>query len=243
MVKEVGNKQSKQSVGKIKKDDKSLLKLYGANGKIVRDVRFPVDQLPKSVSGRLLAQYVRVYLSHQKPATASTKERGDVRGSTRKIYRQKGTGRARHGDIKAPIFLGGGVVHGPRPYKRTLKINKKQKRLALFGALKMLINESKVSVIKTSFLTGKTREYESLLTSIMPNDVMKALVIYGDKDREILLKCSGNSNLSDVIYAKVCNAYVLMKAHTVLFTENGLDEFISHYFNAGHNKTEDKKKS
>src|SRR3989344_1873864 len=96
--------------------------------------------LPKEIFGqevntKLLAQAMRVYMTNLKKFTASTKTRGEVRGSTAKIYRQKGTGRARHGAITAPIFVGGGIVFGPKPRKVVLDLPKKMKKAALLAAL------------------------------------------------------------------------------------------------------------
>ena len=90
-------------------------------------------------------QYVHIYLTNQRQGTVSTKTRSEVRGSTRKIYRQKGTGRARHGAKKAPIFVGGGITFGPKPRIFALSMNKKQKKLALVSALSYALKEKKIS--------------------------------------------------------------------------------------------------
>src|SRR3989338_9847754 len=104
----------------------------------------PKEIFAVEASPRLLAQYVRVYLANRRQGTASAKTRAEVKGSTRKIYKQKGTGKARHGDIKAPIFIGGGVVGGPIPRDFSLKFNKKQKRKVLFYALTLKLKQKDI---------------------------------------------------------------------------------------------------
>ena len=117
---------------KVKKTVKAGLTIpvYGLDGKEKGAAELPKEIFTVEASPKLLAQYVRVYLVNRRQGTASTKTRGEVSGSTRKIYKQKGTGKARHGDIKAPIFTGGGVVGGPKPQDYSLKLNKKQTKKA-----------------------------------------------------------------------------------------------------------------
>lgn len=115
--------------------------LYTSKGKSQTD-------LPKAVDGKinlpLLAQALRVYTDRKHPGLAKTKTRGQVVASTRKIYRQKGTGGARHGSISAPIFVGGGVAHGPKGVKRVLSLPQILKRKALAGAIALKAKEGKV---------------------------------------------------------------------------------------------------
>lgn len=127
--------------------------------------------LPKEIFGvkenkALMAQAVRVYLANQRQGTASTKTRGEVRGSTRKIYRQKGTGRARHGAITAPIFVGGGIVFGPTPRNFSLKLSKAMRRKALFCALASKLRDEKILVVDPASATGKTKEIYSTFKAL-----------------------------------------------------------------------------
>src|SRR3972149_4980450 len=89
--------------------------VVGLDGKSAGSITLPQALNNAKINRQLMAQAVRVYLANQRVGNASTKTRGEVEGSTRKIYKQKGTGRARHGAIRAPIFVGGGVVFGPQP--------------------------------------------------------------------------------------------------------------------------------
>src|SRR3989344_7204583 len=120
---------------KAKKSGSLTVPVYEISGKEKGSLSLPKEAFSVDVNKALLAQAVRVYQSNQRQGTASTKTRGEVVGSTRKIYRQKGTGRARHGDIKAPIFVGGGVAHGPKSANYRKSISQKMRRIALLGAL------------------------------------------------------------------------------------------------------------
>ena len=102
--------------------------VYDTRGKVVEKMHLPKDIFGVDVNQQLIAQAVRVYLANKRQGTVSTKTRGEVTGSTRKIYRQKGTGRARHGSIRAPIFVHGGLVFGPKPRDYSMKFPKKMRK-------------------------------------------------------------------------------------------------------------------
>src|SRR3989344_1755133 len=108
-------KSSAPKTQKVKKTSGLSADVYNTAGKNVSKVNLPKTNFGAKINDGLMAQAVRVYLANQRMGTASTKTRSEVKGSTRKIWRQKGTGRARHGSKKAPIFVGGGVAFGPRP--------------------------------------------------------------------------------------------------------------------------------
>src|SRR6185437_7247197 len=109
--------------------------VVGIDGKVTGKIALPGEIFGEKLNKALLAQAVRVYLANQRQGNASTKTRGEVDGSTRKIYRQKGTGRARHGSVRAPIFVHGGIAHGPKPRDFSLTMPQKMKQKALFSAL------------------------------------------------------------------------------------------------------------
>jgi large subunit ribosomal protein L4 len=120
-------------------------------------IDFPKEMFESIENKPLLAQAVRVYLANQRQGNASTKTRGEVHGTTKKVYKQKGTGRARHGAKKAPIFVGGGIAGGPKPRDYSLKLNKQQKKIALICALTLKRNEKKLFVLENG--TKDTRFY------------------------------------------------------------------------------------
>src|SRR3989338_4919632 len=139
--------RTKKAIKTVKKTETKkssaglTIPVYDLNGKEKGTVELAKEIFAVEASPKLLAQYVRVYLANRRQGTASTKTRGEITGSTRKIYKQKGTGRDRHGDIKAPIFVGGGTVGGPKPRDYSLKFNKKQTKKALFYSLSLKFKE------------------------------------------------------------------------------------------------------
>src|SRR3989338_2201054 len=110
-------------------------------------ISLPASIFSVTASEQLIAQSVRVYQANQRQGGAKVKTRGDVAGSRRKIWRQKGTGRARHGDRYAPIFVGGGIAHGPVPRDFSLSMSKKMRRKALSAVLTNFLHEDKIIVI------------------------------------------------------------------------------------------------
>lgn len=133
--------------------------VVGIDGKPAGKMVLPKELFAANINKPLMAQAVRVYLANQRQGTASTKTRGEVEGSTRKIYRQKGTGRARHGAIRAPIFVGGGIVFGPKPRDYHLDLPKKMKRAALASALTskrtdVIIVDGFSDIKKTKLMAG-----------------------------------------------------------------------------------------
>ncbi len=148
------------------------INLYSAKG-----IKKQKTNLPRSYQEKenlaLLAQAIRVYESKKHPGLSKTKGRGEVSVSTRKIWRQKGTGRARHGARSAPIFVGGGVAHGPKGAKRKLGLPKKMRQKALKVALSIKAREGKIIFIDNTSVLKKTKEAATLLKKI------------GEKEEEI----------------------------------------------------------
>lgn len=169
------------------------------------------------VSDSLLAQAVYVYQSNSHQDTSKVKTRGEIRASKRKIYKQKGTGRARHGALSAPIFVGGGIAHGPtgiRPNRK--KLNLKMKRKALVGALSLLQKKKALSLFTPP--TGK-----SIKTKQVKTISNTTLVQY--QAPQALLKAFSNLNSVKIIPADQLNAYHVLQSKKLLFTPKAL-EFI-----------------
>lgn len=145
------------------------LSTYSSKGLKGQAIDMPKEWQSKS-NLNLLAQAVRVYEDRSHPGLAKVKTRGEVKISTRKIYRQKGTGFARHGAKSAPIFVGGGVTHGPRGVKRSLLLSKYLKRGALKVAFGFKANEGEVVIADLTDLK-KTKEAQTLLKSIVEKDL------------------------------------------------------------------------
>lgn len=134
--------KAKKIVKTVKKPTEKKLPVAGISvpvldptGNVSGKMTLPKELFGVSVNQQMLAQSVRVHLANMRRGRASTKTRGEVEGSTRKIYKQKGTGKARHGGIRAPIFVGGGVAFGPKPQDHSLLMPQKMRRVALASAL------------------------------------------------------------------------------------------------------------
>jgi large subunit ribosomal protein L4 len=185
-----------------------------------------------AVNPKTLALYIRVYLANKRQGTASTKTRGEVSGSTRKIYRQKGTGRARHGDIKAPIFVGGGVVFGPKPRDYSLKINKKQKRQAFLGALTYQFKNKGVLVFDDSFLTIKPKTNE-LFDFFVKNNLAseKKLIVLPKMEKNNLVLAGRNISNLKFTSLESLNAYQILNTKKLIFLEEALKSLAKKYGN------------
>lgn len=166
---------------------------------------------------------VRQIMANKRQGTHKAKQRGEVAGSTRKIKRQKGTGTARAGSIKSPIFRGGGRVFGPEPREYVMKLNKKLKRLARKSALTYKATNENITILEDfNFEAPKTQEFLSIL---------KAFELLGKKVLVVTPKVNDNvylstRNLANVTYlnAKSINTYEVLKANQLLIIESSLKD-------------------
>jgi large subunit ribosomal protein L4 len=173
---------------------------------------------------------VKQYLAHQRQGTHKAKERNEIAGSTKKLKRQKGTGTARFGDIKNPLFRGGGRIFGPRPRKYTQRLNKKVKQLARKSALSAKAANEKLLVVEDfSFDTPKTREFLGILQSLKVAD-KKPLLVTADLEREVFLS-SRNLPKVNVVAAKDLNTYQVMNAGTLLLSEGAVEKIKESFAN------------
>jgi len=162
---------------------------------------------------------VKQYLANQRQGTHQSRERGDIAGSTRKIKKQKGTGTARAGSIKNPLFRGGGRVFGPRPKSYSFKLNKKLKVLARKSALTYKAKEDSILVLDDlSFKTAKTKDFVSVLKNLKI-DGDKSLFVTSVKDQNALLS-SRNLKNAKVITADKLNTYDILYSHKLIISEN-----------------------
>jgi len=165
---------------------------------------------------------VKQYLANNRQGTHKTKERADITGSTRKIKRQKGTGTARAGSIKSPIFRGGGRAFGPRPRSYGFKLNRKVKQLARKSALTYKAKDKGILVLEDfSLEVPKTREFYEIHKSLNV-DNKKSLLVLSEPDHNIYLS-SRNLEDSKVITVSELNTYDIMNASVVIFVESSLD--------------------
>lgn len=165
---------------------------------------------------------VKQYLAHQRQGNHKAKERAEIAGSTRKIKKQKGTGTARAGSIKSPVFRGGGRIFGPRPKDYTQKLNKNVKRLARKSALSQKTKAKSLVVVEDfNFEAPKTKDFVSFLTSLgIENN--KSLVVLGGANDNVYLS-SRNLERSEVINSSELNTYKIVNANSVVLTESALE--------------------
>ena len=164
---------------------------------------------------------VKQHLASQRSGTHSSKERGQIAGSRRKLRKQKGSGAARVGDIKNPIFRGGGRVFGPRPRNYGFKVNKKVKRLARKSALTYKLNENNIIIVEDfNFDTPSTKLYSNALASFELLDNKSLLVL--DKPNNNILLSSRNLRKAKVVLASELNTYDIMNASKMLFIESSI---------------------
>ena len=165
---------------------------------------------------------VKLYLAHQRQGNHKAKERAEIVGSTRKIKKQKGTGTARAGSIKSPVFRGGGRIFGPRPKDYTQKLNKNVKRLARKSALSQKTKAKSLVVVEDfNFEAPKTKDFVSFLTSLgIENN--KSLVVLGGANDNVYLS-SRNLERSEVINSSELNTYKIVNANSVVLTESALE--------------------
>ncbi len=165
---------------------------------------------------------VKQYLANKRQGTHKAKERNEIAGSTKKIKRQKGTGTARAGSIKSPIFRGGGRVFGPKPRDYSFKLNKKVKQLARKSALSYKANDNKIKVLENfNFEVPKTKEFVNLRNNLGVAD-KKVLLVLSEQNKNIYLS---SRNLQDVKVVNISdiNTYDIVNASVVLFVENSIE--------------------
>jgi len=166
---------------------------------------------------------VKQILANKRQGTHSSKERADVAGSTRKIKKQKGTGTARAGSVKSPVFRGGGRVFGPRPRSYDFKLNKKVKALARKSALTYKALEEAIVVVEDfSFETPKTREMVQISNNLKIND-KKSLIVLPEENKNIYLS-SRNLQAVSVITASELNTYQILNAKKVVVLESSVSK-------------------
>ena len=169
---------------------------------------------------------VKRYLANNRQGTNKTKERAEITGSTRKIKKQKGTGTARAGSIKNPLFRGGGTIFGPRVRSYSQKLNKNVKRLARKSALSIKMKDKAISVVEDfDFKTPKTKSFTDIISALGLND-KKALFVLGGVNKNVYLS-SRNLEKSNVVTNSEISTYSIMNAQHLVFLESSLEQIES----------------
>jgi large subunit ribosomal protein L4 len=165
---------------------------------------------------------VKQYMAHQRQGTHSAKERADIVGSTRKIKKQKGTGTARAGSIKSPIFRGGGRIFGPRPKDYNQKLNKNVKRLARKSALSLKGQDEAIMVVEDfNFDSPKTKDFIQVLKSLGLEN-KKSLFVLGDSNNNVYLS-SRNLKGYEVVTNSELSTYKILNANQIVLLEGSLE--------------------
>ena len=165
---------------------------------------------------------VKQYLANQRQGTHKAKERAEVAGSTRKIKKQKGTGTARAGSAKNPLFKGGGTVFGPRPRSYSFKLNKNLKRLARKSAFSIKAKESNIIVVEDfNFETPNTKNFINVLKALGIEN-KKSLFVLGDSNKNVYLS-SRNLKGSNVVSNLELSTYAILNANNVVLLESSLE--------------------
>ncbi len=198
------------------------LKVMNKAGKEVGKVELNDELFNIEYNEALIHQIVVAQLANRRQGTKCTLTRAEVRGGGIKPYRQKGTGRARQGSIRAPQFIKGGVVFAPKPRDFSKKTNKFARRLALLSALSEKIRQNEVTIIDNLELKEvKTKEVAAILKALNLNKT--TLIVTAEKD-ELVLRASGNLEKVEVTTADLINVYEVVKNNDCLFTKAAIEK-------------------
>lgn len=193
-----------------------VIDVQNVEGKQISQVELADDVFNVPVKSSVLHQVVTMQLSNRRAGTASVKHRSDVKGSRRKLYRQKGTGRARRGDIKSPLLRGGGVVFGPDDRNYTQKVTKKVRKLALKMALSSKLSENELMVLDRFDMDRiKTKEFVNVLDNLKLNN---ALIVTESQNDQLELSSRNVPNVK-VLRSEGLNVYDILKHRTLVLLE------------------------
>lgn len=209
-----------------KKEKMNLtVSMFGLTGAKSGTITLSEEIFGAKASPTLVAQSVRVYLANQRQGAAHTKTRGEVAYSTRKVWQQKGTGRARHGARKGPIFVGGGITFGPRTRDFSLEMPQAMRRQALFSALSSKFADDKIVVVNIAELSGKTKEIAGLLKALSLTDkkgnAERVLFVTGsDAKTKLAAKNIGGMVM---IPANLLHTYTVMRSKKIVFVKDSIE--------------------
>ena len=191
--------------------------LYNMEGKAIGEIELSDEIFAAPINEAAMHLMVRSYLAAQRQGTQSALTRGEVRGGGRKIYRQKGTGNARHHGNRAPQFKHGGVVFAPKPRDYDLAVNKKVRRLAFKSAMTAKFNAGEIIVVDALELNeAKTKLMADALKKL--DAPKKALVVLPEKD-ETVVRATGNLTEAKISYVNTLNVYDILNAGKIVLTK------------------------
>ncbi|GKX28455.1 50S ribosomal protein L4 [Vallitalea longa] len=193
--------------------------VYNMEGKQVGDIELNDNIFGVEINEHLMHMSVVGQLANKRQGTQSAKTRSEVRGGGAKPWRQKGTGRARQGSIRAPQWTGGGVVFAPKPRDYSIKLNKKEKRAALKSALTSRVNDNKIIVVdELKFDEIKTKKMSTVLDNL---NVQKALIVLNDNDKNVILSTRNIRGVKTAL-TNTINVYDILKYDTFVVTKDAV---------------------
>jgi large subunit ribosomal protein L4 len=199
----------------------ATVQVHDTTGSVLRDRELPAEVFEAPVNVPVMHQVVVAGMAAQRAGTHSTKTRGEVSGGGRKPWRQKGTGRARQGSIRAPQWVGGGVAHGPKPRDHSVRVNRRMRRTALRSALTDALNSGKLAAVDgLAFDGARTKDAVGVLRALGLDG--KVLVVISGPD-EFVEKSFRNLPSVRVAYPGNLSTYDVLYADRVLFTTEALD--------------------
>ncbi|MBN1799086.1 MAG: 50S ribosomal protein L4 [Spirochaetales bacterium] len=186
-------------------------KVYSKQGKVTKEITLNDEVFDSKVRQGTIYEAIKNELANSRVGTACSKGRGEITASTQKPWRQKGTGRARSGDRKSPLWVGGGVAFGPKPRDFSYRIPKKMKRLAFKSILSLKTKEERLKVVEDfSVDSGKTKDLLKILKNLIPSE--RAVIILSDDDR--MIKRAG----ANIPWLKLL-AYNRLRAHDLFYSK------------------------
>ncbi len=202
------------------------IEIKSPGGESAGNVDLPADVFNVQTNVPLIHQVVVAQLAAARQGTHKTKTRAEVAGGGRKPYRQKGTGRARQGSVRAPQFAGGGVVHGPQPRSYEQKTPKKMKAAALRGALSDRARAERVHVV-TGLVAGETPSTKSALSALRSVTEAAAVLVVAQRDDELTWLSLRNAPEVHVLSPDQLNTYDVLVNDDIVFTQAALEQFLS----------------
>ncbi len=191
-----------------------------------RSVELPENVFGVEPNNHAVYLAVKSYQAAQRQGTHKSKEKGEVNKSTKKIKKQKGTGTARAGSLKSPLFKGGGRVFGPKPHKYSVGVNKKVNQLARYSALSAKASEGLIKVIEDfSYEAPKTKDFQSVLNNLELAG-KKSIFVSGNPDKNVYLS-SKNIQKVGVISVDTMNIFDILSANTIVLTESAIEKMKS----------------
>ncbi|MCI6019250.1 MAG: 50S ribosomal protein L4 [Clostridiales bacterium] len=194
--------------------------VYNIEGSQVGEIELNDSVFGVEVNEHLLHMAVVAQLAAKRQGTQSAKTRSEVSGGGKKPWRQKGTGHARQGSTRAPQWTGGGVVFAPKPRVYTIKLNKKERRLALKSALTSRVNENKLIVLDSLNMEEvKTKKFKAVMDNLK---VSKALVVMAEKNENVILSARNIPSVKTAL-TNTINVYDILKYDTVVVTKDAVN--------------------